>query len=85
MRMEGRFFLKDELDPKSKHEHVKITFTNGMSLRYVDTRKFGRLLIKNHHDYLNTPPLSEVAKEPKDIDPKEFHELLKEEKLNQLF
>lgn len=76
MRMEGRFFLKDEFEPKSKHEHVKITFTNGISLRYVDTRKFGRLLIKNHHDYLNTPPLSEVAKEPHQIDPKEFHQLL---------
>jgi len=76
MRMEGRFFLKDELEPKSKHEYVKITFSNGMSLRYVDTRKFGRLLIKNHLNYLNTPPLSEVAKEPHQIDPNEFHELL---------
>lgn len=77
MRMEGRFFLKEDIELKSKHEHVKITFTNHLSLRYVDTRKFGRLLIKTHDNYLNTPPLSEVAKEPKDIDPKEFHELLK--------
>ncbi len=76
MRMEGRFFLKEDIEPKTKHEHVKITFTNNMSIRYVDTRKFGRLLIKSHDDYLNTPPLSNVAKEPHQIDPAEFHELL---------
>lgn len=64
MRMEGRFFLKDDTEPKTKHEHVKITFTNNLSLRYVDTRKFGRLLIKNYDNYLTTPPLSQVAKEP---------------------
>ena len=58
-------FLKEDIELKSKHEHVKITFTNQLSLRYVDTRKFGRLLIKTHDNYLNTPPLSEVAKEQK--------------------
>ena len=77
MRMEGRFFLKDDTEPKTKHEHVKITFTNNLSLRYVDTRKFGRLLIKNYDNYLTTPPLSQVAKEPHQIDSKEFFELLK--------
>jgi formamidopyrimidine-DNA glycosylase len=76
MRMEGRFFLKEDIEPKTKHEHVKITFTNNLSLRYVDTRKFGRLLIKTPDNYLNTPPLSQVAKEPHQIKPNEFYEVL---------
>jgi formamidopyrimidine-DNA glycosylase len=80
MRMEGRFFLKEEYEPKDKHEHVKIVFTNGLSLRYVDTRKFGRLLIKNYDDYLTTPPLLNVAQEPHLIDASEFYNLLQRRK-----
>ena len=76
MRMEGRFFLKEEYEEKSKHEHVKITFTNGLSLRYVDTRKFGRLLIKRYDDYLTTPPLVNVAPEPHLINQDDFFETL---------
>lgn len=76
MRMEGRFFLRDTNEEKNPHEHVKITFTNNLSLRFIDTRKFGRLLIKSYDDYLVTPPLSLVASEPHLIDPIRFHELL---------
>lgn len=76
MRMEGRFFLKKDYEEKTKHEHVKITFNNGLSLRYVDTRKFGRLLIKTYDDYMTTKPLSLVAAEPHLINQKDFYNLL---------
>ena len=47
LRMEGKFFIKDSRDPKGKHEHVTIIFQDDTSLRYEDTRKFGRMnLIK---------------------------------------
>jgi len=43
LRMEGKYFIKSENDPKEKHEHVEILFEDGISLRYHDTRKFGRM------------------------------------------
>lgn len=76
MRMEGRFFIQEDHNPKLKHEHVKFTFTNGKSLRYVDTRKFGRILVKSYEDYLTTKPLVLVAKEPHLIKPKQLFEIL---------
>lgn len=47
LRMEGKFFLKNENDKVVKHEHVIFTFQDNTDLRYHDTRKFGRMnLIK---------------------------------------
>ncbi len=43
LRMEGKYFIKKQEDSILKHEHVEILFEDGMSLRYHDTRKFGRM------------------------------------------
>ncbi len=43
LRMEGKYFLKDSSDPIEKHEHIEIVFENNLSMRYHDTRKFGRM------------------------------------------
>ena len=43
LRMEGKYFLKEKEDPILKHEHVLFLFEDGMSMRYHDTRKFGRM------------------------------------------
>lgn len=43
LRMEGKYFLKPGGDPLEKHEHVVFTFTDGETLRYHDTRKFGTM------------------------------------------
>ncbi|MFA5006076.1 MAG: DNA-formamidopyrimidine glycosylase [Candidatus Izemoplasmatales bacterium] len=45
LRMEGKYFLKPAADPYEKHEHVVFDFTDGGSLRYHDTRKFGTMEI----------------------------------------
>lgn len=45
LRMEGKYFLKKKTDPKEKHEHVIITFTDDTDIRYHDTRKFGRMIL----------------------------------------
>ena len=42
--------VKSAKDPKPKHTHVVITFTQGGELRYVDPRTFGEL-------FVSTPPL----------------------------
>ena len=42
--------VKTAKDPKPKHTHVVITFTQGGELRYVDPRTFGEL-------FVSSPPL----------------------------
>ncbi len=44
LRMEGKYFIKNETEPIEKHEHVIFTFVDGTDLRYHDTRKFGRMV-----------------------------------------
>ena len=46
LRMEGKYFIKKENEEINKHEHV-IFYFKDFTLRYHDTRKFGRMnLIK---------------------------------------
>ena len=43
LRMEGKYFIKTLSDPIEKHEHIIFEFGD-LSVRYHDTRKFGRKL-----------------------------------------
>lgn len=43
LRMEGKYRLVNELEPKNKHDHVQFAFTDNTALRYNDVRKFGRM------------------------------------------
>lgn len=49
LRMEGKWFIKD-FEPKEKHEHV-IFYFDDFTLRYHDTRKFGRIHLIKKEDY----------------------------------
>ncbi len=49
LRMEGKYFIKGINDPKDKHEHV-IFYYDDFTLRYHDTRKFGRMKIINKNE-----------------------------------
>ena len=52
LRMEGKYFIMDENDPLSKHDHVIFYLSNNKQLRYNDVRKFGRMeLIDKKEDY----------------------------------
>ncbi len=53
LRMEGKFFLKKADEPFEKHEHIIFAFASGMTLRYHDTRKFGKMTLLDTTD-LNT-------------------------------
>ena len=43
LRMEGKYYLQKPEEPMQKHTHVVFLLSNGMQLRYHDTRKFGRM------------------------------------------
>ena len=58
LRMEGKFFIKDSNEIVDKHEHIVIHLKDGNSLRYHDTRKFGRFSL------LNTTNLDEIFNYP---------------------
>ena len=45
LRMEGKFFLESREDPLNRHIHVIMNLSDGRQLRYMDTRKFGRMQI----------------------------------------
>ncbi len=77
LRMEGRYFFKEPDEPRLKHEHIVFHLSDGLSLRYHDTRKFGTFDLRDKDNYLLLPPLNQLAKEPFDIDPKAFYQTLK--------
>ena len=44
--MSGQLFrVKSAKEPKPKHTHVVITFTQGGQLRFVDPRTFGEMFV----------------------------------------
>ncbi len=66
LRMEGKFYIKDVNDDKGKHEHVAIIFQDGTSLRYEDTRKFGRMNLIKKEDLENCESIKKQGFEPGD-------------------
>ena len=51
LRMEGKYFIKKLNDPVEKHEHI-IFEIGDLSVRYHDTRKFGRMILVKDLRYL---------------------------------
>lgn len=65
LRMEGKFFIKKENEKFAKHEHI-IFYLDDVTLRYHDTRKFGKMyLVRKDRLYVDTP-LSHIGLEPWD-------------------
>lgn len=64
LRMEGKYFLKDEKDKIVKHDLVVFHFSDNTKLIYNDTRKFGRMEFRTKENYLTTAPLSNVGPDP---------------------
>lgn len=57
LRMEGKFFLKNNKDYINKHEHVIISFDDGTELRYHDTRKFGKMQVVKKEELYEVPAI----------------------------
>ena len=65
LRMEGKYFIKPEKDKIEKHEHI-IFYLDDCTLRYHDTRKFGKMyLVSKNNLYIETP-LAHIGLEPWD-------------------
>jgi formamidopyrimidine-DNA glycosylase len=43
LRMEGKYFIRENLSETTKHEHVIFLLSNGQYLSYHDVRKFGTM------------------------------------------
>ncbi len=66
LRMEGKFFLKNKNEQRDYHEHIIFTFKSGTTLRYHDTRKFGKMaLLKttNMEEIMEYPSLKKLGPE----------------------
>ncbi len=66
LRMEGKYFFKSKDDAHTKHEHVIFTLDGKYELRYLDTRKFGKMHLIEKDKVYNQKPLNELGKEPWD-------------------
>ena len=60
LRMEGKFFLKDKSEPVEKHEHV-IFYLDDITLRYHDTRKFGKMDLVTKDKLFTDTPLCNIG------------------------
>lgn len=77
LRMEGKYRLRRQ-EPPEKHEHIVFSFSDGTTLRYHDTRKFGTMYLYPLQDddkLLKLPPLCTVGPDPFDeINPECLYE-----------
>ena len=64
LRMEGKYFLKNESEKLTKHDLVVFHFTDGTKLLYNDTRRFGRMSVENEANYMEVAPLNNVGPDP---------------------
>lgn len=74
LRMEGKYFLKSMEEPIEKHEHVIFEFQDNTTMRYHDTRKFGRMLLVPKDQLYEVEAIKNQGIEP--IDPKLTKEYL---------
>lgn len=66
LRMEGRYYLKEEKEIPTKHDHIVFSFASGRELWYRDTRKFGRMYLYEKENINEKKPLNELGLEPWD-------------------
>lgn len=63
LRMEGKYFIKKAEEPIEKHEHVIFIFDD-FTLRYHDTRKFGRMRVFKTEDVYSSKEIKKLGIEP---------------------
>ena len=66
LRMEGKYFFKGREDEVLKHEHVVFELDDGLELRYMDVRKFGKMWLIEKEKVEEIGPLRELGLEPWD-------------------
>lgn len=83
LRMEGKYFIKDIDDPIEKHEHVEFIFEDNSTLRYHDTRKFGRMIVLLKENLYDFEGIKKQGIEPisKDLTAKYLYDKFKKRNL----
>ena len=66
LRMEGKYVIRNIGDEYNKHEHIEFIFYDNTTLRYKDTRKFGRMYLYKKEEAFYKKPLNELGLEPFD-------------------
>ena len=61
LRMEGKYYLRDNLNQITKHEHVIFKLDNNQYLSYHDVRKFGTMELVEKNEVFNTDSLSKLG------------------------
>ncbi|MFK5882735.1 MAG: DNA-formamidopyrimidine glycosylase [Candidatus Izemoplasma sp.] len=64
LRMEGKYFIKQLDENRTKHEHIIFYFTDGSTLRYHDTRKFGTMNLRRLDEIYKIDPIKKLGYEP---------------------
>ncbi|MFL2080295.1 DNA-formamidopyrimidine glycosylase [Latilactobacillus sakei] len=64
LRMEGKYEVVAKEAPISKHTHVIFEFTDGQQMRYLDTRKFGRMQLIETGQENTVAGLKDLGPEP---------------------
>lgn len=81
LRMEGKYYIKDLKLPLNKHEHIEFVFSDNISLRYHDTRKFGRMLLIKHEDLNKVESIAKLGSEPFTLSKEEFYNKINKKKI----
>lgn len=66
LRMEGKYFYKKQDDEHLKHEHIIFKFFDNTELRYLDSRKFGKMHLVDKNQLFKQKKLNELGYEPWD-------------------
>ena len=64
LRMEGKYFFKEEDTTYGRHDLVVFHFTDNTKLIYNDTRRFGKMSVESETNYKDVPPLNNVGPDP---------------------
>ncbi len=66
LRMEGKYYIKNKNEKLEKHEHIEFIFDDNISLRYHDTRKFGKMILCKKSELNNLKEIKKQGFEPGD-------------------
>ena len=66
LRMEEKYFFRQKEENICKHEHIIFNLDNEEQLRYMDTRKFGKMYLIKKEDITMVGPLKDLGLEPWD-------------------
>ena len=64
LRMEGKYFFKDDSSSLGKHDLVVFHLNDDKKLIYNDTRRFGRMSVESESNYKDVVPLNNVGPDP---------------------